>query len=1054
MKGINEKPGRRGIFVLLVLLFSQVGPVRAEQLPIKSYTTAEGLARDAINCIMRDSRGFLWFGTFEGLSRFDGYRFVNYTTADGLPHRSVRDILETRNGDFWLATGYGVVRLNPRGSRSPVSDSIRNSKFQTRNSSEPLFTVYYPAEDEARVIRALIEDREGAIWCGTNVGVYKMEQSGEGIAFHFEELGMPSVTEDDRMVETLLEDRRGALWIGTRGSGLYRRWPGGHVDRYTSDGVPPGNVTKHSGPGDHINALLEDLNGRLWAGTTSGLWELVPDATSDRLVLARVYTTKDGLPSNWINALFQSSDGKLWVGTNSGLSEAVPSANQRLRFRSYSTTHGLRHNEISSLAEDRDGNLWLGSIWGGAMKLARGGFVTYRGESDGLAVPYTTVAIFETRAGELCLAERQLLRRFDGERFIATHFNLPRHITYFGWGWHQLTLQDRAGEWWVPTGQGLCRFPQVRLDGLAQAHPKAVYTTKQGLISNDIFRIFEDSRGDIWIGAWTSVKRSGVTRWERATDTFHTYTQSDGLPPPAWTPSAFGEDSSGNIWLAVGAGLARYSSGRFRVFTPADGLPTGSVNAVYRDHAGRLWIATDAGGVGRIDDPSADHLRFTTYTMTDGLSGNQISSALTEDQWGNIYLGTGRGVDRLNPETGEIRHYTTADGLAGSQPIFAFRDRKGALWFSTAQGLSRLIPEPDPPRLPPPVFINELHIAGELYPISELGDTDVPAVELTANNNQVQIGFVGLSFAAGEALRYQYKLEGADADWSVLTDEHSVTYASLSPGKYRFLVRSINADGALTESPATFAFTILPPIWQRWWFLALTVLLVGLAGYIIYRYRVAQLVELERVRTRIAADLHDDIGASLSRMAILSEVVKRQVAGSVLESAPLLSDIADSSRQLVGSMRDIVWAVDPRRDDLSNVVSRVRQFAFDVLEGANIKWDFHIPEESDKIWLGPDQRRHILLFFKEAINNVAKHSDCSTVHISIDLAHGQLIGEVRDDGRGFTAAESGTASGDGAGGQGLENMRRRVGQLGGVFSIESSPGQGTLLKLIIPLKKP
>jgi len=319
----------------------------------------------------------------------------------------------------------------------------------------------------------------------------------------------------------------------------------------------------------------------------------------------------------------------------------------------------------------------------------------------------------------------------------------------------------------------------------------------------------------------------------------------------------------------------------------------------------------------------------------------------------------------------------------------------------------------------------------------------------------VNLDFFALGFGTGEVLRYQYKLEGADQDWSAPTDQRSVNYANLSPGKYRFVVRAVNADGLQSSSPAIVAFKILPPIWQRWWFLSIAAIAGSLAIYGGHRYRVGRLIELERVRTRIATDLHDDIGSSLSRMAILSEVVKQQLGGKSRQSAPLLTEIADSARGLVDSMSDIVWAIDPRRDNLSNVVTRVRQFASDVLEAKKIKWDFQVPPEIDDLKLDAEQRRHVFLIFKEALNNIARHADCKSVLLKINLTHHQLVAEVQDDGSGFVVQQNvQDASTNGRGGHGLKNMERRASQLGGRFTIQSSPGLGTHLKLTVPLRKP
>jgi ligand-binding sensor domain-containing protein/two-component sensor histidine kinase len=1040
----------------LGLLLAVPVSLRAEQLPIKTYTTADGLARDQINRIVRDAHGFLWFCTPEGLSRFDGYTFTNYTAAQGLPHRSVRDLLETRTGIYWIATGDGLCRFNPKGSRPLSSDSFRNPQSTIRNSSGPLFAAYHPGESEAaRSITALYEDHTGTVWVGTWAGLFRLEEVGGQVKFSLVEMGMPSETGDDRMVEDILEDRRGALWVGTRGSGLYRRWPDGRVERYT---------TRQGLPANRIQALLEDRDGRFWIATNGGLCLLNTEfGTSDFIsrtgnpairqsairnsVVARVYTTRDGLPSNWISSLFQSSDGRLWVGSDIGLTEFSPTAKEGdPKFRTYSIAHGLSDRAIEALAEDRDGNLWIGTEGGGAMKLARNGFTTYS-QADGPGEGGVG-SVFEDRTGTLCAITKDrsgkvFILRFDGKRFRAIRPDFPKRITYFGWGWNQIGLQDRAGKWWIATGQGLCRFPKVsRVEGLAHRHPTAVYTTRDGLIADDVFRLFEDSRGDIWISTISLIK-AGPVRWDRASETFHRYSEADGLPPNIWV-EAFCEDAAGNLWIGFSGGLARYRAGRFTVFKATDGLPAGTIRGLYLDHAGRLWIATDSGGVGRLDDPNADRPRFVTYTTAHGLSSNQ-TWCLTEDRGGRLYIGTGRGVDRLNPETGQIKHYTTADGLARGYPVAAFRDRQGALWFVTIQGLSRFIPEPDRPPSPPPIRISGLRIAGELYPLSELGETVVSTLTLGPNENQLQIDFSSLRFGLGESLRYQYKLEGADRDWNALTDQRTVNYAKLSPGTYRFVVRAVNADGTPSPTPATVTFTILPPVWQRWWFVMLAAMVVGFVAYFIYRVRVARLVEMERVRTRIATDLHDEIGSNLSLIAMIGEVANRHVPSDDSQMAVWLSLIASTSRETVDSMSDIVWAVNPQKDSLSDLTQRMRRVADDNFSARNITFHFSAPSRETDIKLGAETRREIFKIFKESVNNIVRHAECTHAAIELRIEAGWLVLKLSDNGQGFDVARASE-------GNGLASMRRRAKNLGGELEVISHPGSGTTVVLRAPLE--
>ncbi|MBI3951805.1 MAG: ATP-binding protein [Acidobacteria bacterium] len=927
--------------VVVGLLLAMPATSRAERLPIKVYTTADGLAQNVVNRIVRDSRGFLWFCTEDGLSRYDGYMFTNYGTEHGLPNRRVKDLLETREGEYWVATGGGLCRFNPKGRPLPMAQTNKTTDHGPRTTDDLMFTVFYLGQDErSRFVTKLLQDRAGTIWCGTMAGLFRLERDGGQITLTPVDIGMSSHYQDGRSISALCED--------------------------------------------HILSLTEDQYSNLWMATNAGAMKLARSGFV-------TFGEEDGFIA--VNAIFENTSGELCVVGE------VP------------------------------GNL-TGSV------------------VEGVKIDATdpTSIIYWRRLGQ-----------FDGHKFTWVRPNAPKRITwFFGWGWNQIVLQDHTGEWWImassPWGE-LYRFPKInRFEDLKTIRPKAVYTTHDGLPTLDLFRLFEDARGDIWISGTSSVE-SGLARWARATETLHDMARTEGLPSlKGRTAISFRDDRAGNLWIGFSwGGLARYRDGRFTFFTTADGLPAGWIYDLYIDQAGRLWIASTLGGLARLDDPGADRLVFTTYTTADGLSSNKIT-CITEDQYGHLYVGTSRGLDRLTLATGRVKHFTSADGLIPGEIVVLFRDRKGYIWAGGHAGVSRYIPHPDPPPSPPPILTNSVRIRGVRHTISALGETTVSLPNLAADKNQLQIDFVGLSFASGESLRYQYKLEGADADWSAPTDQRTISYANLAPGHYRFLVRAINSDGVASPTPATVTFTILRPIWQRWWFLALTVAFVGLSIYVIYRYRLARLVELERVRTRIATDLHDDIGTGLSQMALLSDVVKRQIRSQPEASEDLLTDIARTGRELVDAMSDIVWAIDPRRDDLRNVVYRVRQLATDVLDIRGIRWELHAPEESEKVKLNPEQRRHVYLIFKEAITNIVRHADCSSVRLSINVSDHRLVAEIRDDGAGFAVPHSPDLFTRTRGGNGLVSMRGRAAELAGQLQIDSTPGCGTHLTLTVPLR--
>ena len=1042
---------------LLALLLIVPASVCAERLPLKSYTVADGLPNNVVNKIVRDSRGFLWFCTGEGLSRFDGYSFTNYGVDQGLPHTMVNDFLEARSGELWIATNGGLVLFNPKGKPSPTL-VFTNQKTETT----PMFTIVVPDDEDrqARAINVLYEDPAGTIWCGTMKHLYRLERHDKLFKLRSVDMGTAGEHANDVYVYDLLEDHSsGSLWVAAA-NGLFQRKSDGRIEHYTKrDGLPD----------DVVHDLMEDHQGRLWAATRlGGFFRFGADGTRGSFSVAEVYNKQKGLPTNWVFQLFETADHNFWVATNFGVVAFFPEGDEHgQRFRVYTKRHGLSFQEVTALNEDSGGNLWLGTNTAGAMKLARDGFVTYD-EQDGVD---SVGAIFADRSGAVCfrgyvLGDKhasifdggkvdllhsgeitywQSLGRYDGQRFTWFVPDVLKGKN-FGWVREGLTLQARNGEWWVAMQGQLYRFPATdNFTQIIKARPLAVYGKESTDAAPQIFRIFEDSRGRVWISSFDS-DNSRLALWEPANQTLSDLTGAANLPSlKDDIARSFAEDRAGNIWVGFSTGLARYRDGAFTFFTTKDGLPAGSINYIYTDHLGRLWLALSRSGLLRVDDPAVARPAFTSYTTAEGLSSNSVE-VVTEDLSGDIYAGTGRGVDRVDPSTGRVRHYTTADGLASGSFLAALRDRNGVLWFGTHNGLSRFVPGTTEPAASLPILISALRVAGLQQPLSALGEDDVHLPDLVAYQNEMQIDFVGLSFEPGDVLRYQYRFEGSDANWSTPTEQRTVNLARLSPGRYRFLVRALNSDGLVSERPAVVTFTILPPVWQRWWFVLLALMAVMLAVYALYRYRVARLLELERVRTRIASDLHDDIGSNLSLIAGLSEMLRqqaRQVDGQIAER---LSVIANASRQSVEAMGDIVWAVNPKRDNALDLAHRMRRFASDTLSARNIEFHLDATNVDRSTRVEAEIRREVFLIFKEGINNIARHSTCTRADAKLRIERGAILLKLTDDGRGFRTS-------NGGGGHGLESMKHRAETFGGELAVTSVVGQGTTLELKVPLKR-
>jgi signal transduction histidine kinase/ligand-binding sensor domain-containing protein len=1013
------------LYMCAVWLFTVAG--FGQRLPVKNYTTADGLANDFVGEIVRDSRGFLWFCTGEGLSRFDGYEFKNYTQAHGLSHRSVNDLLELENEIYLVATDDGIAVFNPLGVVDPQPGEL--PVFRTIRAD------FEPQSQKPVSFTDLRRTRKGEIWAASEIGLFRVLRGNRSDDWRLEKVEFDLWRGKFVEINSTEEDRFGRLWLGT-GLGLFI--------------FNPESGVLFQVPESPGWSIVADEKGRVWSGGAVNpshavhLFELM-DADSPP-IMRRHFTKADGLTdSQWIHALFKTSDGRVLAGIRNGLNEFQPDAPPgEPAFRQ------LFSADIVSIGEDAGGNIWVGTATRGTFKLTRRGFTLYQITEK---PPYGGVtSIFAGGAPDeifVASSENDLLR-FDGEGFVEIQL---QGFKSRSWSRSQLDFRSRVdGDWWFPTAAGLARYAAVqKFEDLARAAPKTIYRVADGLHDEALFNLYEDSRGDVWISRITAKNR--LMRWERNSDKIRVYSSADGIPENT-TATAFAEDLAGNLWFGFYAGgSARLKDGKFRFFSTSDGFPNGYVTAIHTDRSGRLWFGTNNSGAVRLDNPADDEPRFTSLNVGSGLSSN-LANCITEDNYGRIYVGTARGINRIEPETGRLKYFTQADGLPGNSIGRCARDADGNLWFSQKFTLARLNARTDEKTVPPVVYIANLRVNGEaVRKLSELGETTVENLAFASDKRQIQIDFFAVGFGTGETLRYQYKFEGGDADWSEPGLQRTINL-NLAPGKYDFIVRAINAEGSVSERPARVSFSIARPYWQQWWFLAGAAFLVSSAIYALYRYRIAQIVKLEQVRTRIATDLHDDLGASLSKIAILSEIVNHQVAPVAKnpEVEKSLTEIAGTSREMVDSMADIVWVINPERDRLSDLIGRMRGLANEMTELGDINLKINLLGfENRDLNLGADLRREIYLIFKETLNNLVKHSHCENAEIEFRLDACEFIFTVIDDGQGFNPEKNGSSTG--RGGNGLINMRKRAKNLGGNYRIESKIGTGTIVTLSVSLKQ-
>jgi signal transduction histidine kinase/ligand-binding sensor domain-containing protein len=883
-------------------------------------------------------------------------------------------------------------------------------------------------------VNVIHQDLNGHVWLGTDGGLFRATDPGP---MRFVPVGL-GLAEPDRLVGVfgLASPPGGDLWVATT-HGLVRRTHEGRTQLYTlSDG----------GSSRRARTVLMDRGGLLWFGTNAGLIVLRPGpaipgvtriapapcrfAASGAPTVPDVdnaacrITAAHGLNSETIVSLHEMPDGVMAIGTRKGL--------VTLDRTGVHVLVDVAGQDVEWMLPDGDTGFWLGTTSSGAYLAARSGF-TVVGEREGYASGEVQRLLLDRLGRMYAVGSNWSITRVDAKRAVTVRPRLPVDLEPSVLG--NPVVRARDGGWWIGSGRGLFRFAAGEAEDLARRAPIAHYTNGNELPGDQITQLFEDSHGDIWIGV---VAPSGevVVRWNRATDTFQRFPAEPGLPRFGFL-LAVTEDQSKQIWLGFReGGVSRFSHGRFTYFGAAHGVPS-PVRALHVDAAGRLWCGL-YDGLLRVDDPTASVPAFVRYGRDQGLASGQVYS-FASDRIGRLYIGYDQGLDRLDPQAGAITHFSHMNGVPPGVVNSALTDSDGNIWVGTRRGLARMQPGPERISPPPRVRIAAVRAGGRDVALSPLGEVAVDVPRLRDRNQVLQIEFFGLTERFGEGLRFEFRLD--DLEWSGPTTERAVTYASLAAGAHRFEVRAINLVGLRSPEAALVTFEVARPFWQTWWALLLAGLGAGAVLYGWHRVRVASLIRVERVRARIATDLHDDIGASLTQISMLAEVAKYRAPSDEAVTGPL-SGIASTSRTLVDNMADIVWAVNPKRDSLQDLVHRMRRFATDTLGAAEITLTFSAPDETCQRRLGADVRREMLLIFKESVTNVARHSAATRAEIDLRLDANTLSLRVTDNGCGFDPSR-------GSDGNGLDSMRKRVVTLGGLLHILSSPGAGTTVTLSV-----
>ncbi|MBC8096732.1 MAG: ATP-binding protein [Akkermansiaceae bacterium] len=969
----------------------------------RTWQTDNGLPQSSVTSVVQTRDGYLWIGTYNGLARFDGVRFTVFDNNNTREIHSpgITALCETADGTLWIG--------QPGGELS----SYQHGRFTS---------VEVRASWDGGAIRGLGVDENGDLWL----------MSENGLLLRMRD-GLVTKTEPDplRGQVAMARSEGGTIWMSRNGR-LFQ----------LVNGQLESRVPESGGQNSHVTGIAASRDGGLWAVVeerlrkwTGGKWsgdlgqapsdragiETMLETADGRLAVATAdhgfyvfqpgegdtslhFDRRSGFESDWVTSLCEDREGNLWVGTGGAGLHMLRTTS----VRTLSPPDQWQGRSVCSVSAGRDGTLWVGTEGAGLYQYYQGHWENF-GVNAGIENLYVW-SIAEDPQGELWLGT-----------------------------WGGGLLQRR--------GSHFARAPG--LEDAAQ-HIQAVQCGR---------------KGGLWLGT-----RAGLFRYESGQATPFGQPLKPALPYVC----AVVEDRDGTIWFGMsGGGLGCLKGGELRQFRKSDGLASDYVTCLYLDDGGALWVGTAGGGLNRLSQG-----RFTVVNRQKGLSNDNICH-IEEDDSGYFWMSSHAGIIRASKAEleqcgdgllNEVHCLTfgLSDGLptlecVGGRQSAGCRAADGRLWFATTKGVVGIDPEGVRSNLlPPPVVIESLTVDGQ----PAIKGSDDTSLRIPPGRHRLEFQYAGLSFVAPEKVRFKYRLAGLANEWEKSGTVRSAIYTYIPPGNYTFQVIACNNDGVWNEAGAQLAFTVLPYFWQTFWFRFVAgtslAMLAGGSVWFAMRRRMRRKLKhlesqraIERERGRIAKDIHDDLGASLTFITLLTQSARSDL-GSPNRVGEVLDRVHDTARDLTRAMDEIVWAVNPKHDTLDSLASYLSKFAQDYVRAARIRCSFDVPTSFPAWPITSELRHNLFLAFKEALHNVIKHAGASEVRIVLGVQAQDFTITIKDNGRGFASPAGADAAESDPDriehGNGIANMERRLSDIGGQCRIQSIPHAGTEVTFHLRLK--
>ncbi len=895
-----------------------------DAVEFERLSIGQGLPQSTIFCILQDKRGFMWFGTQHGLSRYDGHTFKLYDfdpkNPNSLSHNLVISLCEDRSEMLWVGTwGGGLNRFDRKTEKFEVYANIPGDPNSLSNNN--VWSIY--------------EDKGGILWIGTDNGLNKYDRANKKFTLYLEKDTTDDKAKENR-VSTIYQDRSGVLWVGADdGLHKYKR----DEDDFTKIKCECKNEPGESIP-QKIRVIYGDKDSVLWIGTERGLFKFILE--NGKIIHDHEITDKfNELRDKQITSIYKDSTGLLWVGTQGeGLYILYPLRERPVHYVNIpGNPESLSHDDVRAIYEDKSGLIWIGTYNGGLNKYdpKRKKFTIYRNIPDNpeSLSNNNVMTIGKGKDDSVWLGTwGDGINNFNPQNREFTHYEIPEEVSRDqNRNNVRAICEDDDHVLWVGTGgAGLYRFepgkknfnPYIIVDSKARHKNEYIIGAEEYILA-----IYLDKEGVLWIGTMDK----GLTKIEKNRQDYRNYRYDSKNHHSLSDEKVYSilEDRSGTLWIGTGSGgLNRFDKEK-EIFTrykasedKPDSISHNFITAILEDRAGTLWIGTNGGGLNKFDRHKGT---FTVFTTKEGLANNVVYDIL-EDNDCCLWLSTNKGLSRFNPKsnqkTNKFRNYSVRDGLQAYEfnRGAALKSKSGTMFFGGINGFNVFDPHElkSKDRLTiPPIAINSFKKRGQEFELkTSISETD--RLKLSYKDTSISFEFAALSFSDPERNRYAYKLEPVDEKWIELGNKHIVDLINLKPGDYIFRVKGSNSDGAWNEAGKSINITVTPPLWQTWWFYVLSGLVFAgaILGFVRWRINVTEKANIQLKKEigerKRAEELYRNLVETSPDAITLADVTTEKIIMANRQAADLLGYSSEEEmRREVENIFDIFSQEDRER---------------------------------------------------------------------------------------------------------------------------------------------